>query len=44
MTREFARYESHRERLEYNEERDWLPNAMGKNEEMWKPVCKRGIV
>ena len=30
MAREFARHEYHRERLEYSEERDWLPNAMEK--------------
>ena len=38
MTRELARHEYHRERLEYNEE---IGNKMPcKKEEMWKPVCE----
>ena len=38
MTRELARHEYHRERLEYNEE---IGNKMPcKTEEMWKPVCE----
>ena len=40
MTRELARHEYQRERLEYNEERDWYLNAILKKEEMWKPVCE----
>ena len=42
MTRELARHEYHRERLEYNKE---IGNQMPcKKEEMWKPAYKRGIV
>ena len=38
MTRELARHEYHKERLEYNEE---IGNQMPcKKEEMWKPVCE----
>ena len=38
MTRESARYEYHKERLEYNEE---IGNLIPcKKEEMWKPVCE----
>ena len=38
MTMEFAGHESHRKRLEYNEE---IGNKMScKIEEMWQPVCK----
>ena len=38
MTRELARHEYHRERLEYNEEiGDQMPS---KKEETWKPVCE----
>ena len=38
MTREYARHEYHRERLEYNEE---IGNHMPcKKEEKWKPVCE----
>ena len=38
MTRELAKHEYHRERLEYNEE---IGNQMScKKEEMWKPVCE----
>ena len=38
MTRELARREYHRERLEYHEE---IGNQMScKKEEMWKPVCE----
>ena len=38
MTRDLARREYHRERLEYNEE---IGNQMPcKKEEMWKPVCE----
>ena len=39
MTREFARYQYHNAPLEYNEERDWWPNAVQK-EEIWKRVCE----
>ena len=28
MTRKFDGHKSHRKRLEYNEDRDWLTNAM----------------
>ena len=41
MTRELARHEYHRERLEYNEE---IGNQMScKKEEMWSQYVKRGI-
>ena len=38
MTRELARDEYHRKRLEYNEQ---ISNQMPcRKEEMWKPVCE----
>ena len=38
MTRELARHEYHRGRLEYNEE---IGNQMPcRKEEMWKPMCE----
>ena len=38
MTRELARQEYHRERLEYNED---IGNQMPcSKEEIWKPVCE----
>ena len=37
MTRELARHEYHRERLEYNEDVDY---QMPCNNEIWKPVCE----
>ena len=39
MAREFARHESNRERLEYNEEKIGNQTPC-KNEEMWTPVCE----
>ena len=38
MTRELARHEYHRERLEYNEEIG--KHVSCKKEEMWKQVCE----
>ena len=34
MTRKFAGHESHRKRLEYNEDRDWCTNAMQTGRDM----------